>query len=176
MPWFTPSPRPDPNALRREAALSLIHTLEVHIPDAMQAAHQMLSSDGAPEMNISDLGRFLADMLHQLQKYIDNLQRRLQMDELRIQGLLKENDRLRGDPLRSQLADVQAQAEALTMRLAESETNLAAARQARAASQAEAEELRSYILRQNHIIAQLQLRLNHLLGETPSAETGGGPS
>lgn len=176
MPWFAPSPRPDPDAVHREAALELIRTLEVHLPEATRAAQQDLDSGVPPAAVISDLGRSLANLLSQQQERIHHLQGQVQTEEWRIQGLLQENDRLRNEPLRGELADAQAWAEVISGRLAESEGRLVTAHKALTASQAEVEELHAYILRQNHIIAQQQLRLNHLLGETPSAETGGEPS
>lgn len=178
MGWFTKSL--DPEALRRQAAADLINGLEARLyqpPLNLAGYLARLDAGHSPATVIGDLAYALVALLNQARQYIAELEAQLSLREQSWQAALAECDRLRKEPLRQQLSQAQRRIGELTARSEYAETDLANLKRSLAAEQADRQQqvakLQSYIAAQNRIIAQQQLRLNNLLGETPDAETPG---
>lgn len=175
MPWFKPSF--DANQERRNMALGLLQSLEPYLPNQVRPALAGLQAGVHPNQVLAEFGYNLANMLSELHSRHTDLVNRAQSNEWHINRLRQDNERLRNEPLRQQLEQAQDETQSLAVALSSAEIDLETTRRALAAEQSahrrEVAELQAYIVSQNRIIAQQQLRLNGLLGETPGAETPG---
>ncbi len=177
MPWF--SHPPDPDEIRRQAAISFLRGLEAHIPLDLEACVQAIQRGQHPDTAFGDLGRALATWSRQQQGRLETLNAHYQLADTSLKWANQEIQRLRTDPQGERLAEAEAEVSDLTDRLAAAQDALTAVRQSLAAEQSARQEevdgLRAHIAAQDRIIARQQLRLNQILGDTPGAETPGDP-
>ncbi len=175
MAWFSPSP--DPNEIRRQAAISFLRGLAVHLPLDLEAYVLAIQSGQRPDAAFGDLGRALATWSRQQQARLETLNAHYQLADTSLKRANQEIQRLRTDPQGECLAESEAQVGDLTDRLAAAQDALTAVRQSLAAEQfahrEEADRLKAHIAAQDRIIARQQLQLNRILGDTPGAETPG---
>ena len=175
MPWF--SHPHDPEDIYRLMAESMLRSLAVYLPIQMEPYLGEIHAGKTPERVVRDLGNYLAERLHRQQEQITELESRLSQSERRASRLSQEIESLKEEPFHKNWEFAQERIQLLTERLNQSEDELSAVRQALEAEQwsrqQETDHSDDYIAAQNRIIAQQQLRLNGLLGETPGAETPG---
>jgi hypothetical protein len=178
MSWF--SRPPDPDEIRRQAAISFLRSLEARLSGDFSAYVSAIESGQSPESVFSEFGIALADLLRQQQTRIADSQNSLRFSEIRIEGLLQENERLRNEPVRQKLGQAQQQIHDLTARAEKSEHSLAATRRAleaeQTARQREMREMQRAFVTQNSIIAKQRIQLDNLgcsmlPGEPSDAET-----
>lgn len=174
MPLFS---RSDPEEERRQVAIGYLRDLEAHLSLNLEAYVLAIQSGQNPDIAFGELGRWLAEWARQQQALLENLSSQNQLAEINLTWTNQEIQRLRAEPIRERLAEAESKVNDLTDRLAKAQAALDTVRQALAAEQSarqrETDELRAYIGAQNSIIAQQQLRLNTLLGETPGGEAAG---
>ncbi len=172
MLWFS-SP-PNPNDIRRQAAICFLHSLTANLPGDLNIYLFALEAGQSPESVFSELGLALADLLRQQQNRIVDLLRSSQYAGSRIEGLLQETERLRNEPVRQLLGQARQQIHDLTRRAENAERDLDAVRRTLEAEQSarrqESETLQKTIVAQNSIIARQQLRLNALTGAFSSGK------
>jgi|GEM_PF-2567891 len=175
MPWFRQPVDAQPE--RRQTVFWLLQCLAPYLPAPTKTAADQLEAGVSPDAVLSEFGRCLAELLARWQTYNTGLSARLQSQEAQVDWLRKENERLQTEPLRRQMKQAQQKVHELSGALSQAGKDLETVRRALAAEQVarqrEVSELQAYVVSQNRIIAQQQLRLNGLLGETPSAETAG---
>ena len=178
MPWFTPPP--NPNEIRRQATISLLRSLEARLSGDFSACVLAIENGQSPESAFSEFGSALANLLRQQQSRIADLQNSLRFSEIRIEGLLHENERLRNEPVRQKLGQAQQKVLDLSLRAEKAEYSLAATRRAleaeQSARQCETREMQRAFVTQNSIIAKQRIQLdnlgcNMLPGEPSDAET-----
>jgi hypothetical protein len=175
MTWFVRSS--DHDDVQRRAAISLLLSLEARLHIGLGPYRAALEAGQAPESVFGDLGQYLAERWFQQNNRIDELESRVFLCEKHTAWLDRENERLRKEPVRERLAQAQAQMQALMGDFQRSEDELSAAHQALEAEQwsrqQEISQRDEFIAAQNRIIAQQQLRLSGMAGETPGAELAG---
>jgi len=168
---------PDVETVKRQLVESLLDTLQRCLEINLAAYLASIQAGNYPESVFSNLGYMLAERLRQQEDQITQLESERFLNEGRISWLSKEIQRISEEPVRQQLEQTQEQVSALTRRLNQAESDLTAVRRALGAEQRSRQQETArrdeYIAAQNRIIAQQQLRLNGLLGETPGAETPG---
>ncbi len=183
MSWF--SHPPEPAEIHRQAALQPLHSLEASLPGNFAAYVSEIEHGRSPDNAFSSFCSALAGLLRQQQTRIIDLQNSLRFSEIRIEGLLQENERLRSEPVREKLGQAQQQIQDLIQRAEKTAGDLAATRRALDAEQAahwrEVKELQQAFVTQNSIIAKQRIRLNNLgcgmlPGEPSDAETAEDPS
>ena len=114
MPWFSSPLNPD--EIRRQAAISFLRSLEARLSVDFSAYASAIESGQSPESIFREFGIALADLLRQQQTRIADLQNPLRFFEIRIEGLLQENERLCNEPVRQKLGQAQQQVLDLTVR------------------------------------------------------------
>jgi septal ring factor EnvC (AmiA/AmiB activator) len=175
LPWFLRSP--DLDDIQRQMAVSLLCSLEAGLPVPLESYRAALQTGQNPESVFVDLGHNLAERFRHHQSQIEKLESQLFLSEQRTTWLNQENERLRKEPAGERLIQAQRQVRKLTADLQRAEEELCAMQQALEAEQRarrqEAAQREEYISAQNRIIAQQQLRLSSLTGETPDADTAG---
>ncbi|HNS37002.1 MAG TPA: hypothetical protein PKM01_04410 [Anaerolineaceae bacterium] len=174
MPLFS---RSDPEEERRQVAIGYLRDLEAHLSLNLEAYVLAIQSGQHPDIAFGELGRWLSEWGRQQQALLENLSSHCRITELSLTWANQEIQRLRADPIREHLDEAEAKVADLSGRLAKAYADLDTVRKALAAEQSarqrETDELRAYIVAQNGIIAQQQLRLNNLLGEIPGGEAAG---
>jgi chromosome segregation ATPase len=175
MPWLYRSP--DLKNMVCQVSLSLLYSLDISLAVGLQPYQAALQSGKNPESVFEELGQFLAEQRKQQKDRIEGLESRLSQCERRLAWLDQENERLRKEPVREQMLQAQTKVQALSQDLRRAEDELSATYQAfeveQLAHHQEATQREDYIAALNRIIAQQQLRLNSLMGETPEPESTG---
>lgn len=178
MPWFTSPPNPD--EIRRQAAINFLRSLEARVSGDFSAYVSIIERGQSPESAFSELGIALANRFNQQQTRIANMENSLEFSEICIKGLMKDNERLRNEPVRQTLGQAQQQVHDLTLRAENAESSLDTIQFTleveRTARKRERREMQRTIVTQNSIIAKQRLQLDHLgcnalPGEPSDAET-----
>ena len=175
---FGSSTQENPASIHREVMLNICSSLEPYLPEVVKPWRILLQDKGYDSRYlVGDIGRDLAEFVRTNQFRLLEMQNNLAMTQIQANLFIADNQRLLKEPLRQELKKVQNDAKHLSIELERTQTDLRTVQQALAAEQSarhdETDELRAYIAAQNRIIAQQQLRLNQILGETPGVETAG---
>jgi len=157
--------------------MSLLLSLEARLKVRLDTYQAAIQTGQSPESVFGDLGQSLAESMSQQKNRIDELESQLSLCERRVGWLNQENERLRKEPAGQRLLLAQEQVHTLMGDLQQAEDKLSELQQALEAEQRshqqETAQSDNYIAAQNRIIAQQQLRLSSLAGDTPDEETTG---
>jgi len=175
MSWFLRSSTLDD--LQRQTAISLLLSLEARVKIRFEPYRAALQIGQNPESVFGDLGHYLEEEFSRQKSRIEALESQLFLIKKRTAWLNQENERLRKEPTSERLVQAQEQVRVLMGNLQRAEDELSAVQQALEAEQwsrrQEADQRDEYIGAQNRIIAQQQLRLSSLAGETLDADRTG---
>lgn len=172
------SPLPIKREWLRQAALDFLIELAPYMPDFVSPWRSALYREEiAPDRVIAEMGRSLARAFSEYEKRVADLEHQLKFANLRANILTTTNQELIQEPVHQLYQESRELIKQLSSDLEKALVNLhytqEQLKEERSACQKEAADFRAYIQAQNRIIAQQQLRLNQILGETPGAETPG---
>jgi hypothetical protein len=172
---FTPS---EPQLVDHKLASRLLQALCFHLPDGYSRYQRHLDNGQSLFHVLGDIGLSLGQLIGQQKTRIQQLEQECLAAKNDLWWANRQRETLISDPLRQQLSEAQAEIKTLSARAEKTERALDIAQQLLSVEQAgrqqEENRLKAIIAEQNHVIARQQLRLNELLGDSPSAESTGG--
>lgn len=161
----------------KEAAIKILRILETQLSRDLSNFVNSVNNEHEVSGVFSSFGYWLSELEKQRQTQIDNLEFQLQSTLEKLEWSNQVIQELRSAPLHQMNIDLKAKVAYLSDRLEfiyqEKDSLQKALASEKMVRQKEVNELKTYVSTQNRIIAQQQIRLNRLLGDTSSGEALG---